>query len=305
MSPSNWALLLVSAASFASSIILNKLLIGALPPFTLAAVRVVLALPFCLAALALAGLRLPRSWADRLTVIKVSLGVIVVPYCALVIGQQTIPGGVSGILYSTMPLFTLLAAHLMLPDEKLGWRKLSGIGLGMAGVVVIMGPSLLGGLGDHLRGELITLLGPLAYAIATVLLRRSRHLDPIVLTAGLFTSAALIMVPVALVLERPWTLSVDPSIAGALVALAVFGTIAPAVLNYLLVQRVGATRASLGMFLMPFFAVAGGALFLGERLGADAFAGLALIVAGSWLVTRMPASERHGAPGVKLGRTKT
>ncbi|MFA7667397.1 MAG: EamA family transporter, partial [Burkholderiaceae bacterium] len=95
MSPSNWALLLVSAASFASSIILNKLLIGALPPFTLAAVRVVLALPFCLAALALAGLRLPRSWADRLTVIKVSLGVIVVPYCALVIGQQTIPGGVS------------------------------------------------------------------------------------------------------------------------------------------------------------------------------------------------------------------
>ena len=305
MSPSNWALLLVSAASFASSIILNKLLIDALPPFTLAAVRVVLALPFCLAALALAGLRMPRDWADRLTVIKVSLGVIVVPYCALVIGQQTIPGGVSGILYSTMPLFTLLAAHLMLPDEKLGWRKLSGIGLGMAGVVVIMGPSLLGGLGDHLRGELITLLGPLAYAIATVLLRRSRHLDPIALTAGLFTSAALIMVPVALVLERPWTLSVDPSIAGALVALAVFGTIAPAVLNYLLVQRVGATRASLGMFLMPFFAVAGGALFLGERLGADAFAGLALIVAGSWLVTRMPASERHGAPGVKLGRTKT
>ncbi|MFA7666933.1 MAG: DMT family transporter [Burkholderiaceae bacterium] len=305
MSPSNWALLLVSAASFASSIILNKLLIDALPPFTLAAVRVVLALPFCLAALALAGLRMPRDWADRLTVIKVSLGVIVVPYCALVIGQQTIPGGVSGILYSTMPLFTLLAAHLMLPDEKLGWRKLSGIGLGMGGVVVIMGPSLLGGLGDHLRGELITLLGPLAYAIATVLLRRSRHLDPIALTAGLFTSAALIMVPVALVLERPWTLSVDPSIAGALVALAVFGTIAPAVLNYLLVQRVGATRASLGMFLMPFFAVAGGALFLGERLGADAFAGLALIVAGSWLVTRMPASERHGAPGVKLGRTKT
>jgi len=305
VSPSNWALLLVSAASFASSIILNKLLIDALPPFTLAAVRVVLALPFCLAALALAGLRMPRDWADRLTVIKVSLGVIVVPYCALVIGQQTIPGGVSGILYSTMPLFTLLAAHLMLPDEKLGWRKLSGIGLGMGGVVVIMGPSLLGGLGDHLRGELITLLGPLAYAIATVLLRRSRHLDPIALTAGLFTSAALIMVPVALVLERPWTLSVDPSIAGALVALAVFGTIAPAVLNYLLVQRVGATRASLGMFLMPFFAVAGGALFLGERLGADAFAGLALIVAGSWLVTRMPASERHGAPGVKLGRTKT
>jgi len=291
MTPANWALLVATAASFASSVVLNKMLVGELPPLTLAAARVLLALPFCLLALLLPGARLPRGRDDRLTVLKVSLGVITIPYCALAIGQQTIAGGLSGILYSTMPLFTLLAAHLMLPDEKLGTRKLVGIGFGMAGVVAVIGPSLLGGLGGHLFGELVTLLGPLAYAIATVLMRRSRHLEPVGLTAGLFLAAALVLVPVALLVDRPWTLDVDASILGGLLALAVVGTIFPAALNYLLLQRVGATRASLGMFLMPFFAIAFGALFLDERLGAGAFVGLALIVAGSRLVTHVPQSR--------------
>jgi drug/metabolite transporter (DMT)-like permease len=308
MTPANWALLVATAASFASSVVLNKLLVGALPPLTLAAARVLLALPFCLAALAVARVGLPSSRADRLTVFKVSLGVIVIPYCALAIGQQTIAGGLSGILYSTMPLFTLLMAHLMLPDERLGLRKLAGIGLGMAGVVAVIGPSLLGGLGGHLVAELITLLGPLAYAVATVLLRRSRHLDPVSLTAGLFVSASLVLTPIALLVERPSLLSFDGSILGGLLALAVVGTIFPAALNYLLVQRIGATRASLGMFLMPFFAIAAGALFLDERLGAGAFVGLALIVAGSRLVTHEPRSVPGQAPPpvseVKLGPTR-
>lgn len=303
MTPANWALLVATAASFASSVVLNKMLVGQLPPLTLAAARVLLALPFCLAALWLSGSKLPRDRGDRLTVFKVSLGVIAIPYCALAIGQQTIEGGLSGILYSTMPLFTLLAAHLMLPDEKLGARKLAGIGLGMAGVVAVIGPSLLGGLGGHLVAELITLLGPLAYAIATVLMRRSRHLDPVALTAGLFLSAALVLTPIALLVDRPWTLAFDASILGGLLALAVIGTIFPAALNYLLLQRIGATRASLGMFLMPFFAIAFGALFLDERLGAGAFLGLALIVAGSRLVTHVPRRSQP-APGGTLGPTK-
>lgn len=301
MTPANWALLVATAASFASSIVLNKMLIGHLPPLTLAATRVLLALPFCLLALWLSGARLPRDPADRLTVFKVSLGVITVPYCALAIGQQTIESGLSGILYSTMPLFTLLAAHLLLPDEKLGRRKLAGVALGMAGVVAVIGPSLLGGLGGHLIAELITVLGPLAYAIATVLMRRSRHLDPVALTAGLFLCAALVLTPIALVVDRPWTLSVDRSIIWGLLALAVVGTIFPAALNYLLLQRVGATRASLGMFLMPFFAIVFGALFLDERLGLGAFVGLALILAASRLVTHVPPLP---AGEVTLGSTR-
>ncbi|MGD9944966.1 MAG: DMT family transporter [Burkholderiaceae bacterium] len=299
MTAGQWALLLASSASFASSILLNKILVGQVPPFTLAALRVLLAVPLVLALLLVLGRRLPRTRDDRWIVLLASLGVIVVPYCALAIGQQTISSGLSGILYSTMPLFTLLIAHAVLHDERLGAVKLAGIGLGMAGVISVIGPSLLGGLGGHAVAELITLCGPFAYAVGTVLMRRSRHIDPVAMTAGMFVAAAIVLLPLALIVERPWQLRGDASMALGLIALTVFGTILPAALNYLLVQRVGATRASIAMFLMPVIAVFLGAALLGERLRPAAFVGLGLILVGSALVTRV--SRRGSEAAAQAG----
>lgn len=298
-----WLLLVATAASFASSVLFNKILVSQLPPLTLAAMRVLLAAPVAFALLLVFDRRLPSGGADRLTVLYAALGVIVIPYCALAIGQQTIPSGLSGILYSTMPLFTLVAAHFVLHDERLGARKLLGIGLGMAGVVAVIGPSLLGGLGAHATGELVTLCGPLAYAIGMVLMRRSRHIDPIALTAAMFQMAAFILVPVALLVEHPWTLRVGWNTVGWLFALATVGTIAPAALNYLLLQRVGATRASIGMFLMPMIAVLFGALFLDERLQLSAFVGMGLILAGSLTVNGVGRLRGRGFRGHVAGAT--
>lgn len=284
-----WLLQLASAASFASAVLINKILVAQIPPFTLAALRVLLAAPVCIVVLLLLGRRLPSAPRDRGTVVLASLAVVVVPYCALAIGQQTIASGLSGILYSTMPLFTLLVAHLALHDERLGLRKVSGVALGIAGVVAVIGPSLLGGLGGHAIAEIVTLCGPLAYALGSVVMRRSRHIDPISLTAGIFLAAAVILPPIALVFERPWTVSLSWQTFAWLGAMATIGTIAPAALNYLLVQRVGATRASISMFLMPLLAVLFGALVLDERLDAGAYAGMALILAGSVIVNGIGA----------------
>lgn len=292
MGVGQWLLLLATSASFASSVLLNKVLVEQLPPFTLAALRVLLAMPMGLAAAALLGRPLPRARADRRTMLVASLGVIVVPYCALAIGQQTIASGLSAILYSMTPLFTLLIAHAVLHDERLGLAKVSGIALGIGGVVAVIGPSIVAGLGAHAIAELITLCGPLAYAAGTVWMRRARPIDPVAMTAGMFVAAALILVPLALALERPWNVRADAPLVWTLVAMAVVGTIVPAALNYLLVQRVGATRASLAMFLMPLIAVFLGALLLDERLDARAFVGLGLILAGSVLVTRVKAPGR-------------
>ena len=302
MSLRHWLLLLASASTFASSILINKVLVGQLPPFTLAAARAVLAAPICLLAMRLAGRRLPVSTRDRRTVVLAALGVVVVPYCALAIGQQTIPSGLSGILYSTMPLFTLLVAQLALHDERMGLRNLAGVGLGIGGVVAVIGPSLLGGLGSHAIAELITLCGPLAYAMGTVLMRRSTHLDPLGLTAGIFLASAVILPPVALLLEQPWTLSVNAATVGLLLLMAVVGTILPAALNYLLVQRVGATRASVAMFLMPLLSVLFGAVFLDERLNTGAFVGMALILSGSVLVNGLGVAASRQARVEPAGR---
>jgi len=277
-------LLLATSASFASSVILNKLMVSSLPPLTLAASRVLLALPFCVMALLLMRRSLPRAPRDQTAIALASLGIITVPYTALAIGQQTIASGLSGILYSIIPLLTLLLGAAFLRDERLGLARFAGIATGMAGVVVVIGPSVLGGLGEHAVAELITLCGPIAYASAMVLMRRFRHIDPVSLTTGAFMAASVVLVPLAFIFERPLDARLDPGVFGTLLALATVGTLMPAVLNYLLVRQVGATRAAIAMFLMPVIAVFGGWAFLGERLGIHAFAGLGLILFGSFLV---------------------
>ena len=90
-------------------------------------------------------------------------------------------------------------------------------------VVVVIGPSALGGVGDHLVAELITLCGPIAYASAMVLMRRHRHIDPVSLTTGAFVAASLVLVPLAFMLENP--LGSLPDLRGlvTLVALATLG----------------------------------------------------------------------------------
>ena len=279
-------LLVATSASFASSVLLNKLLVNTLPPLTLAASRVLLAVPFCLAAMIALGRTLPATGRDRLAVAAASVGIITIPYTALAIGQQTIASGLSGILYSIIPLLTLLLGAIFLRDERLGVERFAGIALGMVGVVVIIGPSLLGGLGDHAVAELITLCGPIAYASAMVLMRRFRHIDAVSLTAGAFVAAALVLVPLALIVEQPFSVGLDARTMWILFALSTIGTIAPAALNYQLVRQVGATRAAIAMFLMPGFAVLAGWAFLGERLDIEAFIGMALILCGSFLVSR-------------------
>ena len=248
-------LLLATSASFASSVILNKLMVNALPPLTLAASRVLLALPFCVVALVLLRRSLPREPRDRAAVALASLGIITVPYTALAIGQQTIASGLSGIIYSIIPLLTLLLGAVFLRDERLGLARFAGIATGMAGVVVVIGPSVLGGLGEHAVAELITLCGPVAYASAMVLMRRFRHIDPVSLTTGAFVAASMVLVPLAFIFERPLDSRPDAGMLFTLLALATVGTLMPAVLNYLLVRQVGATRAAIAMFLMPWCGV--------------------------------------------------
>ena len=280
-------LLVATSASFAASVLLNKLLVHALPPLTLAASRVLLALPFCLAAMMICKAPLPASRRDRWAIAWASLGIIAVPYTALAIGQQTIASGLSAIIYSVIPLLTLLLGALFLRDERLGLARLVGIGLGMAGVVAIIGPSFLGGMGEHAVAELITLCGPVAYSLAMVLMRRFRHISAVALTGGAFIAAAMVLVPLAFLFEQPLATALDLRTFGLLLALATLGTMLPAALNYQLVRQVGATRAAIAMFLMPGIAVLAGWAVLDERLEREAFVGMALILSGSFLVSRV------------------
>ena len=113
--------------------------------------------------------------------------------------------------------------------------------------------------------------------------RRFKQLgiSPFSVTTGQLTAGALMMLPVSMIVDRPWTNAFPPLSAWAAIgALALLCTALGYVLYFRLIEKAGATNALLVTLLVPPVAIVLGALFLSETLAPQDFAGLALIALG-------------------------
>jgi drug/metabolite transporter (DMT)-like permease len=147
----------------------------------------------------------------------------------------------------------------------------------------MIGPALLTNLGSSALAQLACVAAALCYALAAVWARRFRRmgLSPMSVTTGQLSAGALMMLPLAFVVDQPWTHALPPLTAwGAIVALALFCTAFGYVLYFRLIDSSGATNALLVTLLVPPVAILLGALFLGESLAAQDFLGLGLIALG-------------------------
>ena len=205
------------------------------------------------------------------------------PFALFGWSQTHIASGLASILNATTPIWGVVVAHVLTRDERLTPRKLAGVLLGFGGVAVMIGPSLLSSLGSSGLAELACVTASLSYALAAVWARRFKRLgiSPLSVTTGQLTAGALVMLPVSLIVDQPWTEAMPPLSAWAAIsALALLCTAFGYVLYFRLIDRAGATNALLVTLLVPPVAIVLGGLFLGERLAARDFAGLALIALG-------------------------
>ena len=180
-------------------------------------------------------------------------------------------------------IWGVLVAHLFTDDERLTPRKVVGVSLGFAGVATMIGPTLLADVGTDALAQLACISASLSYAVAAVWARRFRRmgLKPMSVTTGQLSAGALMMLPLALFVDQPWTQSFPPLTAwGAIVALAVMCTAFGYVLYFRLIETAGATNALLVTLLVPPFAILFGSLFLSEVLAPQDFIGLVLIALG-------------------------
>jgi drug/metabolite transporter (DMT)-like permease len=162
-------------------------------------------------------------------------------------------------------------------------RKLIGVLLGFGGVATMIGPTLLASIGTGAVAQLACITASLSYALAAVWARRfkSLGLSPMSVTTGQLSAGALMMLPLALIVDQPWTRALPPLEAwGAVVALALMCTAFGYVLYFKLIDSAGATNALLVTLLVPPIAILVGAIFLSERLAPQDFSGLALIALG-------------------------
>jgi drug/metabolite transporter (DMT)-like permease len=204
----------------------------------------------------------------------------VIPFSLIVWGQVSIDSGLASILNATTPLFIVVFAHVVTTDERMTPARLAGVLLGFAGVAVLIGPALLLNLGDGVAGQLAVLGAACAYACAGLYGRRLRGLPPLVAATGMVMCSALVMTPIALLVESPWRTTPGVAALGAVAGLSVLGTAMAYWLYFRILRTAGATNLMLVTFLIPVSAVLLGALVLGERLAWTSFAGMALIFAG-------------------------
>jgi len=198
-------------------------------------------------------------------------------------GQTHIASGLASILNATTPIWGVVVAHFLTHDERMTPRKIAGVLLGVGGVVTMIGPSLLSNIGTGALPQLACVTASLSYALAAVWARRFRKLgvSPLSITTGQLTAGAVIMMPLAFVVDQPWTHPL-PSLGawGAIGALALLCTAFGYVLYFKLIETSGATNALLVTLLVPPIAIVMAAVFLHETLAVQDFLGLGLIALG-------------------------
>lgn len=164
----------------------------------------------------------------------------------------------------------------------------------------MIGPGLLSSGNGSLLPQLACLFAAFSYAIAGVWARRFKPLGipPIKVATAQLIVGALIMLPLALTIDQPWTKAFPPLEAwGAIVTLALVCTAFGYVLYFKLIDSAGATNALLVTLLVPPTAILLGALLLGETLTANQFLGLGFIVAGLAVIDgRLIAAVRRKQP---------
>ena len=287
-------LLLLLTLIWGSSFTLIKVAVATIPPFTMVAARVTIAAVLLIVIATAQGHSLPRQRSVWAAFLVQGLLQSALPFTLISWGEIHIASGLAGVLNATPPMFVLAIAMMTGRGRRtISPQKIVGVGLGLAGVAVTIGIDALSGIGTTAPLAQMAVLGAsLCYALAPIWGQRFSSFPAIVTAAGAMSCAAILMLPMAAIFERPWTLAPTVQATMAVLGLAVVCTALAMVIYFRLIRTLGALGTTSGSYLRAGFAVTLGIALLGEEFTWSDLAGMALIVAGVIAVT-VPLPVRH------------
>ncbi|MCB5201125.1 DMT family transporter [Neorhizobium sp. T786] len=294
-----WALLLLLGLIWGGSFFFARVAVLEVPPFTLVFLR-----------LSLAAVALHIYLQGRFQLYSMLrthwrafaiMGLInnAMPHTLIFFGQTEIGAGLASILNATTPIWTVLIANRWTADEKLTTAKVAGCITGLAGTVVLIGPAITSATHAPLWALVLPVLAAVCYGIAGTFGKRFREIPAPVTATGQLTASSLMMLPVCLIADQPWSLTFPSTAAvSAILGLALVSTAFAYLLFFRILTLAGATNTSLVTLLVPPSAILLGVVFLGERLAATDIAGMALIAIGLLLLDgRLLRRRSRSVPG--------
>lgn len=294
-----WLAFLLLSASWGSSYLFIRIGLRHLTPLALVDLRLVIgAITITLIVLARRHpIRVTR--AQLLTIFAVSWVNTTLPFLLISWGEVTVPSGLASVLNSTLPIFSVLLAGAVLHDEPVTPLRLGGVGVGFAGVVLLLSRDLAHGgvLWSHLAGQAAIVLASVFYAVGAVAVRRTlRGVHSLTIGFWVLICCAAETTVLSLIFSRPDPRQFHADTWASIAWLGILGSGLAYVLAFYILERWGAARYTLVAYMLPLVGLTLGAIFLGETLDWRILVGSLLVLSGVVLAGIRDSTSSPTAP---------
>lgn len=284
----DYALLISLSAIFGASFLLTKISVAEVPTLTIVAARLLIAAIILFVTMKMVGQHFPRGALLWFWIVLAAVFGNALPWWLITWGQERVDAGLTAILMATMPLATLLLAHVFTDDEKLNIWKLLGVTLGIFGVVVLIGFDQLTKLGENTIRQYAIATAAVCYGVNAIITKQLVGSPRRAMAAALMIVSLALVAPFALIIDQPWTINPSYEAMVAILMLGIFPSALGTLMLFAIVARQGASFLSQINFLVPVFGVLWAYLFLSERLPLNAIFALVIILAGVGLARFNP-----------------
>ncbi len=288
-------LILVPGIIWGVSFVVTELIIPYIPPISLTLIRALISVVMLYFLMIQSGGFLPKTAKEWGPFLILGLLNQALPFSLTAWGQRYIDSGLATILISTMPLFTVLLAHFFTSDEKLNTPKTIGIILGLAGIIVLIGPEALEGIGFNFVAQLAVVVSALSYSLAAVYTRFVYPMQPkslsmwalrLRITLAQFLGSIAMLLPLSILIDQPWQIRAPLQIWLYMLFLGIGVTMLATLVYFYLIETMGAGNASTTIYLIPVSGIILGVFVLGEIFTWQMGVSLALILAGITISSR-------------------
>ena len=279
----DYIVLFALGALWGSSFGAIKIALHGVTPLTVMSVRILLAGAALLLLIRVRKTPFPRGIQNWIKIGWMALFGTLIPFFLVPWGQLQIDSSLAAILMAVNPLFALTLGHFFSDHESFTLRQLLAMLVGFSGILLVFGENAISSINGNIWAQLAVIGAGLCYTISGVIVSRVRGASADSVSASIFICSSVIVFPLWMILEHPWSLHFETESLLALTHLGLVSTGMAFLMRYYIILRAGAVFLSYVAFIIPMFGILFGILFLGETISVNTMGAVVLILSGVYL----------------------
>ena len=279
----DYIVLFALGALWGSSFGAIKIALHGVTPLTVMSVRILLAGAALFLLIQVRKTPFPRGIQNWIKIGWMALFGTLIPFFLVPWGQLQIDSSLAAILMAVNPLFALTLGHFFSDHESFTLRQLLAVLIGFSGILLVFGENAISSINGNIWAQLAVIGAGFCYTISGVIVSRVRGASADSVSASIFICSSVIVFPLWMILEQPWSLHFETESLLALTHLGLVSTGMAFLMRYYIILRAGAVFLSYVAFIIPMFGILFGILFLGETISVNTMGAVVLILSGVYL----------------------